>query len=242
MGTDIHLYVERRVGDKWVSCDKWEPDEYREENEPERKTVRFGNHYYSDRNYNLFGILADVRNGRGFAGVDMGDGFIPIAEPRGLPGDLSPELAVEVKHHLEHTPTWLLLSEIMAYDWEQVSTCRGIVSAHQYAKWSGWNRGRGEAPAEYCGGISGPLIEVVPESELKSRLTAFSAKLTATDPSIVSWKIADRVKEEMPNVYCQVSWRVPYYKAADDFLSTCVPRLWKLGKPEDVRLVFWFDS
>lgn len=39
------------------------------------------------RNYDTFAMLADVRNGRGFAGCDSGDGFEPICEPRGLPSD-----------------------------------------------------------------------------------------------------------------------------------------------------------
>ncbi|HSE46936.1 MAG TPA: hypothetical protein VLA89_16575 [Gemmatimonadales bacterium] len=52
---------------------------------------------YHDRNYDVFGVLADVRNGTGFAGIDTGEGFVPIDEPRGLPDDLSPQLLA----HLE---------------------------------------------------------------------------------------------------------------------------------------------
>lgn len=42
------------------------------------------------RNYNLFSILANVRNGVGFAGCKTGEGFEPIAMPRGFPADASP--------------------------------------------------------------------------------------------------------------------------------------------------------
>ena len=69
MGCDIHLYVERKVpGIGWVSLE--DPNE----------------HYngLTNRNYSIFAILANVRNGRGFAGIVTGTGFNPISEPRGL--------------------------------------------------------------------------------------------------------------------------------------------------------------
>ena len=40
------------------------------------------------RSYNTFAMLANVRNGRGFAGVRTSTGFPVIHEPRGLPDDL----------------------------------------------------------------------------------------------------------------------------------------------------------
>lgn len=48
--------------------------------------------FWHSRNYNVFAILANVRNGYGFAGVDTGDALVPICEPRGIPGDLSEEV------------------------------------------------------------------------------------------------------------------------------------------------------
>src|ERR1700760_96312 len=98
MGTDIHLYVEKRGPAGWISCDTWEKDDY----EPHRLTVPYGKHFYSDRSYDTFAILADVRNGHGFAGVSTGEGFTPVSMPKGLPGDLSPELAAEAEACLEH--------------------------------------------------------------------------------------------------------------------------------------------
>ena len=38
--------------------------------------------------YNTFAMLANVRNGRGFASIRTSDGFPYIHEPRGLPADL----------------------------------------------------------------------------------------------------------------------------------------------------------
>lgn len=111
MGCDIHLQVERRVNGVWERvphplrpCD----DEYCTDGKYNEKTPNPDRHgedhfhcggtgsymtdFYHDRNYDVFGILADVRNGRGFAGSDTGDGFIPISLPKGLPPDLSDEI------------------------------------------------------------------------------------------------------------------------------------------------------
>ena len=68
MGTDIHSIVQVRKKDKWV-------------------TVGVGVAGDS-RSYNTFAMLANVRNGRGFAGVKTSDGFPVIHEQRGLPEDL----------------------------------------------------------------------------------------------------------------------------------------------------------
>lgn len=68
MGTDIHGVFQRY--DQQAGL--WEdvPSEYEQQ-----------------RHYQLFAVLADVRNGVGFAGVTTGEAVAPIAAPRGLPAD-----------------------------------------------------------------------------------------------------------------------------------------------------------
>ena len=80
MGCDIHFYVERREHSDapWTSADEWINDDG-------YWTVE--NPFYDDRNYDLFGILANVRNGSGFAGISTGDGFVPMHDPREWPDD-----------------------------------------------------------------------------------------------------------------------------------------------------------
>lgn len=78
MGCDIHFYVEKRINGIWQTADKWSADL-----DDDRPYVDYDDRFYRDRNYDLFGILADVRNGRGFAGVTTGEGFVPIAAPQG---------------------------------------------------------------------------------------------------------------------------------------------------------------
>ncbi len=83
MGWDIHFYVEKQVDGAWQSADQWTPNEYAgDEGEPPL-TIRYEDRFYTSRNYNLFGILANVRNGRGFAGCNIGDGDLP---PNSGPG------------------------------------------------------------------------------------------------------------------------------------------------------------
>jgi hypothetical protein len=76
MGTDIHgVWQRRNVKDK-----TWEdiPSEYDQ-----------------NRHYQLFAVLADVRNGYGFAGCVLGEAVEPISLPRGLPPDFKMDTSDE---------------------------------------------------------------------------------------------------------------------------------------------------
>lgn len=53
--------------------------------------------YLYSRNYDVFAILGNVRNGSGFAGTRTSSGFEPISDQRGLPYDLSQE----IRDHLD---------------------------------------------------------------------------------------------------------------------------------------------
>lgn len=66
MGTDIHGVFQRRV----PQTGAWEDIPHR---------------YEMGRHYQLFAVLAGVRNGTGFAGVVTGEAVKPISEPRGYP-------------------------------------------------------------------------------------------------------------------------------------------------------------
>jgi hypothetical protein len=66
MGTDIHGVFQRKIENGWEDI----PSEYNFE-----------------RHYLLFSWLADVRNGRGFAGIPTYTKIQPLAAPRGLPED-----------------------------------------------------------------------------------------------------------------------------------------------------------
>ena len=94
MGTDIYPVVEvRDVNGAWTAI--MPPGEQR------HTSWDFG------RSYDCFAVLAGVRNGRGFAGVDTGDGFNPISKPRGLPNDR--HLKGKCTYYGEYGQSWLLV-------------------------------------------------------------------------------------------------------------------------------------
>lgn len=120
MGCDIHWYVEARVKEKWVSQDRVSKEDgefklveqFGDETIPRKITqASLGESVqwsYIGRNYVLFAVLANVRNGS--------RNPVPcIVKARGLPKDISTEVKAEAERTLvdSHTHSWLLLSEIL---------------------------------------------------------------------------------------------------------------------------------
>lgn len=110
MGCDIHLYTEiNRVikGElKWVNCDNWKINHYYEKGSDENEYEV--NHLYSDRNYRLFAVLADVRN--------YSDNKF-ICEPKGFPKDASNEVIKEYESwDMDgHSHSYFTLSELKEF-------------------------------------------------------------------------------------------------------------------------------
>lgn len=109
MGCDIHFYVEKKEDGKWVSADKWTVDPWNE-GDPSYVDVKWEDSFYHDRNYALFGVLARVRD----------RSVTPIAKPRGLPEDVSPEVEARSDYYGVdgHSHSWLTLAELLAYNWQ----------------------------------------------------------------------------------------------------------------------------
>ncbi len=130
MGADIHLLVEKLNGEKW------------EEVEPPYSAsygIKSWSPYYENRNfdhgkpdpltrdYNLFAFLADVRNGRGFAGVFTHERITPCFSGRGIPDDCSyvEPINDEDENRIggsyswlgEHSFTWATLTELLNAPW-----------------------------------------------------------------------------------------------------------------------------
>lgn len=241
MGCDIHEYVEVRGEDgRWrVIGERREDPTYPGEFE------FFGGPLDIDRNYNLFAILADVRNGRGFAGCDTGNRLTPIADPRGLPEDCDPVTRAESDRWGcdGHSHSWATLAELLAYDWTQTVTHRGYVNGPEFSLWSQYDKGRGESPKSYSGDVFGGMVVKVAEPELAAKIKAIESAVAADSPGGNWWPVArKRIAEELGSTYAQVAWEQPYYKSVRRFLSDAIPVMLRLGKPEDVRLVFWFDN
>lgn len=235
MGCDIHFYVEAKKNDKWESADTWVVDT--DYDEP-RKTVPYKQAFYSGRNYNLFAILADVRNGRGFAGCDTGDRFNPISEPKGLPEDVSPEVKQESDRWDGdgHSHSFHTLAALLAYDWTQVTKHRGFCTALEYWDWNRYRRGDGRGPESYCGDVSGAMVKKITSPQMDEFLKPITEKGGRYD------EIRAAIEARGARLYAAIEWEEPYYRSCSNFLGEVIPRLLRLGAPEDVRIVFWFDN
>lgn len=167
MGTDIHGVFQRRESDgTWHDV----PSNY---DEP--------------RHYQLFAVLADVRNGYGFAGVRTGEPVKPIAEPRGLPSDFEvcsednqshpvPTLELmgwRARYHREgepleiwmgyHDHSWLTADEMLAwYASAPVAVKEGVVERSVYEAWDKAGR-----PPEYAGDVMGPGVVKVNDNAVE---------------------------------------------------------------------------
>lgn len=101
---------------------------------------------YRGRNYDLFAILADVRNSYGFAGVSRGDRFEPIADSRGLPSDVNNDNF----DFGDHSFSWVTLREILDVRWDTSIKRTGVISAKEFDEWD-----RTKPPQSYCGSVGG---------------------------------------------------------------------------------------
>lgn len=234
MGCDIHLYVERREAGFWRSADTWIEEDGRTD-------VPYGKSFYDGRNYDLFAILADVRNGRGFAGVKTGRGFVPIASPRGLPEDASPEVAalsaswdVDGHSHSFHT-----LRDLLNFDWTQTTGKQGWTNLEAWMRWIPYARRRGEGPESYAGDVMGGRIVKI-EASAMDAIALNGCQLGRGSQALADFMRGHEGKHAL------AVWETPYSSAARDFLATTLPRLLALAGGtqglDDVRIVFWFDN
>lgn len=215
MGCDIHFYVETRGADGlWKSVDTWVNDDG-------YIRVPYEKRFYDARNYDLFAILADVRNGYGFAGVKTGDGFNIISKPRGLPADVSPEVrACSDQWDWDgHSHSWFTVAELKAFDWNQETRHQGWVGESDFKHYI-----KNGKPNSWCGGVGGITIEKV--------------SMTDMTDIIKGTFVIDRTK----SYYTLVSWTEKYSDSVSEFLNETIPKMEKLGPTNDVRCVFWFDN
>lgn len=209
MGCDIHLFVEAKNN----KTGKWEYKPYAPE--------------YGSRNYDVFGMLANVRNGWGIAGIITGFEFNVIALPRGIPQDVSPKVQEENEqwndNGYSHGHSFLTLKELIEYDWEQVTKRHGVVNSREYMD---AKENKGE-PKRWCVGVAGRKVKLVSNKKMDKVILAGDNNLA--------------------NYYTVVKWEELYKDRADSFYSVFLPELKEFAKSsnlseEDVRIVFWFDN
>lgn len=190
-----------------------------------------------ERNYQLFAVLAGVRNGRGFAGVLLGEAVTPIAEPRGFPEgfevneDQRHPTFPDALHPQEkewyltdpakerkpctmwmgcHDQSWLTVDEMLAwYASAPVVRRCGVISVEEYRAWD-----REGEPHSYCGDVSGRDVVTCEETHLPTTPNA---------------------------THVRVWWSVPLAKDLRFFFDV-VKEMKEKHAGSEVRLVFGFDS
>lgn len=237
MGCDIHLAVEVRKNGVWErrlpppeARDPWYVKQAAERDADKWAKKRSEVEWYHDRNYEVFAILAGVRNY---------NNVTPISEPRGLPDDVSPEVARLNYDHPEydedgddvslgdHSHSWLTLAELLAYPWGTEVEEEGWITFAQFARRH--DAGETGRPNEWCRDVGG--AEKLSRWEAESRL---SLTRSALGGAVKRTYVLDR-------------WTFTAGAGAGAFTTRVLPALQALAAREgvgheDVRIVFGFDS
>ena len=204
MGTDIELYVEKQDDQgKWKMIDNI-------------SVLDIG------RNYNLFAILANMRNGFGFAGIKTGNGFIPITKPKGIPEDASAEylkIAEENSYDGENF-SYHTIQDLLDHDWNQRTQVCGDIDLKTYKKWME-NEKSGE-PDDWTRLYGGASLS---NSEMEELINS-------------------GVNDNSTDQYTSVKWTKTYRECVGEyFFDTILDKLKKIAEDHSkVRIVFFFLS
>lgn len=233
MGTDIHIICQVKKDNIWINnpIKIFKNSSYRfysdklPKDRPEWAREKYTTDPPNDRHYDWFAVLANVRNGTGFAGIITGDGFNYIDEPRGFPPMFyidSDYITPEGIWLGYHSHSYINLEELETFDWNQVTTKRGSIPIDCYKSL----RNTGNSPSAYAGACTGPGIVTVNER-------------TADD-------ILDGIKSiEAREIYVDYTWPVIYKDIFDYEITNIIKPMIRLRDEyqfEDVRIVFGFDS
>ncbi len=230
MGCDIHMYAEVRNADgTWSKVGKVFDNPWYD---PDRPTKAYEDGYvfnapqtdqpYSNRHYTLFAILADVRNGYSFAGCITHEPIHPLFPYRGIPKDASFEYRqiVEDWDCDGHSHTYATLAELQQVNWDSIVINHvGFLSEKEYNRVITTNTN----PEVWCANVSG-VVKVTSEAYEANYRTA----LENIDKPV--------------SVYVRWLWQEKLSVELEEFINETIPALAKLGDPEDVRIVFFFDN
>lgn len=193
MGTDIY---------GWIECKT-------EASAPSWQAVKNLADVYHGRDYTAFGCLFGVRNILDFE---------PIAADRGLPADISPEVAAEAGYFTNGNlccHTWITWAQVQQINWEETSKrVEWAIYVYQYTP---------DGTLKYLGK---EYIGVAPTNTLT---------LSQYDPTIEQAWAFENTTYRTKKVPRKVI--LPEWQATFDFLT----EQGRLYGDNNVRLVVWFD-
>lgn len=227
MGTDISMQTEVRREGKWCivrNCDapQWVAGMSEDQRSYDRNAPAMPLGYES-RNYDLFAVLADVRNEFDARGAETSERRECIDTARGLPANMADAGLDEYGDPLSfavggHSESWVTLAELLAFDVDRTVISCGVVSVPQFVAW----KAAGTAgPQQHFRAVGGSSVVHVSLAEMEHH--------AATAP-------------ETRYTYTKVCWRESYRSLLGPEWFRFLDVLATLGRPIDVRIVFSFDS
>jgi hypothetical protein len=176
------------------------------------------------RNYEVFGLLAGVRNGVGFANIKTGEPVTPISKPKGLPIDRSAPVSHDEYdwYYVSdigvgyHDFSYLTLDEMILYPhWNAVKVNCGYLNEKEFQEYDATGIVR-----SCSGDVDGPNIVKVSER---------------------NWRAGKHLVG--PKYYIFVEWKEPL---TDNWVyKVLMPNMQVIKDKfdaEEVRFVFGFDS
>lgn len=258
MGTDIHPICEVKENGKWRrNTDKIFPNPYYYhlqemiKKDPNYEIPSFLEEDLnqplienpeSNRNYDKFAILADVRNGVGFAGVETGRGFEPMSNYRGFPEDVDEEYKEEYSDWT-HSHTWIDLNDIKNYNWDRMTIKSGVITLEQYKKLRDpFSKHNTKTPETWSGGVGGGNNITISMEEADKVLNGQLTELTRINEYFREEESETKhISEWTINV--QYKWYITYKEWFKSLFKDWIEPIKELGKKyEDVRIVMSFDS
>ena len=198
MGCDIHLFIDRKIKDKWINADNWACNPYFDpktvDNPDDFERPMAVREVYHGRNYELFGTLA-----RGVR-CDV----MAIDDARGFPEDAHTLTKGEYEswNSDAHNASWLTLKEIWDYNNSHVDsyiTRSGMIDLNSAKELDKHNI----SPQMWCGATSDKTYvhrewkeKYNPLTELINALTAWMStsfyyyekmSMQSEDVRIVFW-------------------------------------------------------
>lgn len=241
MGCDIHLFCEKRVNGEWqviedVPCpwcdgtgttfDKECFSCYGKKRSyyPNDETGRNDPWAFCYRNYQLFSILADVRNYHKVPSL--------FAE-RDVPEDVSERGRVLANSYDEdgHSHTHFTMVELTAGLAAMAPIPNGgLVDAKGFLQWKEDGR-----PKSWCGGVSGPRIQIVDHVRMEKEIVQHGL--------ITARNLQEYGRGGLHNFYTEVSWADAPADIARHLVATLERIRAEQGiAPEDLRAIAFFDN
>lgn len=216
MGCDIHVFVERKINGVWTHVP--------ESLGPISHLYTIHNMDYfnertwrPERNYQLFAILANVRN--------YGKAIVPLSSPRGIPNDVSNYVKKQSDDFDMdgHSHSYFLISELLQFKKTNKLEFRTYLNINQYEK--------------FLDGANINSLNI--DWSLSRELDDY--KLLSNDD--MKELVNNIVLLDDNNYLTAIDSYEPLDKCQLSFFDYYLPEMAKLdSNPKNIRVVFWFDN